>query len=106
MSQELTRFLTLFDALVVASNVWIERTPEEKMEWAPVDNPNMKFGDRISTINIKSVYVHTIIGERRWADAEGLRRRSGAESDPRSRNHRTADGQRRRDRRRDGNPPR
>lgn len=67
MSQELTRFITLFDALVVASNVWVERTPEEKMEWVPVDNPNMKFGDRISTINIKSIYVHTIIGEQRWA---------------------------------------
>lgn len=67
MSQELTRFLTLFDALVVASNVWMDRTPEEKMEWVPIDNPNMKFGDRISTINIKSVYVHTIIGEQRWA---------------------------------------
>lgn len=67
MSDELSRFLALFDALVVATNAWIERTPDEKLEWVPLDNPNMKFGDRISTINIKSVYVHTIIGERRWA---------------------------------------
>ena len=67
MSQELTRFLTLFDALAVACNAWMARTPAEKLEWVPVENPNMKFGDRISTINIKSVYVHTIVGEQRWA---------------------------------------
>lgn len=67
MPEELSRFLTLFDALVVAGNAWIERTPSEKLEWVPVDNPNMKFGDRISTINIKSVYIHTILGERHWA---------------------------------------
>ncbi len=27
----------------------------------------MKFGDRISTITIKSVYIHTIVGEHFWA---------------------------------------
>jgi len=71
MPQELSRFLTLFDALVVAGNAWMARTPAEKLEWVPVDNPNMKFGDRISTINIKSVYVHTILGERHWAGLLG-----------------------------------
>ena len=32
------------------------------MEWVPLDNPNMEFGDRISTITIKSVYIHTLVG--------------------------------------------
>jgi hypothetical protein len=61
------RFLELFDALFVSNNKWMEVTPAEKLEWVPLDNPNMKFGDRISTITIKSVYIHTIVGECGWA---------------------------------------
>jgi len=61
------RFLELFEALVVANNKWMENTPAEKLEWVPVDNPSMKFGDRISTITIKSVYIHTIVGECGWS---------------------------------------
>lgn len=67
MLTERARFLALFDALVEANNAWMNRTPAPKWEWVPVDNPNMKFGDRISTINIKSVYIHTIVGEVAWA---------------------------------------
>ena len=69
MSQELKRFLTLFDGLVVSSNSWMTGTPEEKQDWVPFDNPNMKFGDRISTITIRSVFIHTVVGENLWAQA-------------------------------------
>lgn len=67
MKDEQQRFLTLFDALVEANNVWMKRTPREKWNWVPFENPNMKFGDRISTITIKSVFIHTIVGEVQWA---------------------------------------
>ena len=67
MSQELDRFLTLFDGLMVSSNSWLTGTPGDKLEWVPFDNPNMKFGDRISTITMRSVYIHTIVGEHLWA---------------------------------------
>ena len=67
MSAELERFLQLFDALVVASNAWIEQTPDDKLDWVPFDNPSMKFGDRVSTITIRSLYVHTLTGEKMWA---------------------------------------
>ena len=67
MTTELDRFLNLFDALVVASNKWMESTPPEKLDWIPVDNPNMRFGDRISRITIRSLYVHTLTGEKMWA---------------------------------------
>ncbi|MCC2096995.1 MAG: hypothetical protein KDJ29_08885 [Hyphomicrobiales bacterium] len=67
MTTELQRFLSLFDALVEANNAWMTRTPQEKWNWVPFDNPNMKFGDRISTITIKSVFIHTIVGEVQWA---------------------------------------
>lgn len=67
MPQELDRFLKLFDALVDSNNSWLAGTPKEKLEWVPFDNENMKFGDRISVITIKSVYIHTIVGEHIWA---------------------------------------
>jgi uncharacterized damage-inducible protein DinB len=67
MPQELDRFLTLFDGLFVSTNSWMTGTPKEKYDWVPFDNPNMKFGDRISTITIKSVYIHTVVGEHFWA---------------------------------------
>jgi len=71
MTQELERFLALFDGLVVSSNAWMARTPEKKLDWVPFDNPNMKFGDRISTITMRSVYIHTTVGEHLWAKALG-----------------------------------
>lgn len=61
------RFLELFEALFTANGKWMTETPADKMEWVPFDNPNMKFGDRISTITIKSVYIHTIVGECGWS---------------------------------------
>jgi uncharacterized damage-inducible protein DinB len=67
MPQELDRFLTLFDGLFISTNSWMTGTPKEKHDWVPFDNPNMKFGDRISTITIKSVYIHTLVGEHFWA---------------------------------------
>ena len=71
MKQELERFLALFDGLVVSSNAWMTRTPEKKLDWVPFDNPNMKFGDRISTITMRSVYIHTTVGEHLWSKALG-----------------------------------
>lgn len=67
MNIEQQRFLSLFDALTEANNAWMKGTPKEKWNWVPFDNPNMKFGDRISTITIKSVFIHTIVGEVQWA---------------------------------------
>lgn len=68
MSPELDRFLKLFDALTVSTNNWLAKTPKQKWDWVPFDNPSMKFGDRISTITIRSLFVHTITGEVGWAN--------------------------------------
>jgi len=65
------RFLELFDALFVANNKWMDVTLAEKLEWVPLENPNMKFGDRISTITIKSLYIHTLVGECGWSRTLG-----------------------------------
>ncbi len=71
MTTEHARFLALFDALAIANTAWMARTPPPKWDWVPFDNPHMKFGDRISTITIRSVYIHTIVGEVIWADTLG-----------------------------------
>ncbi len=67
MNGELERFLKLFESLAVLTDKWMASTPDDKLDWVPFDNYNMKFGDRISTITIRSLYVHTIVGECRWA---------------------------------------
>ena len=67
MNAELQRFATLFDALFTLTNKWMAAAPDEKLDWVPFDNPHMKFGDRISAISIRSLYVHTIVGECSWA---------------------------------------
>jgi uncharacterized damage-inducible protein DinB len=67
MNPELERFLTLFEGIALSTDKWMAATPADKLDWTPVDNPNMKFGDRISTITIRSVFVHVIVGECWWA---------------------------------------
>jgi uncharacterized damage-inducible protein DinB len=69
MPKELDRFLTLFDGLAKSTNTWMTETPDKKLDWVPFDNPNMKFGDRVSVITMKGLYVHVIVGEHFWARA-------------------------------------
>lgn len=63
---EFSRFLSLFDKLAEITNDWITRTPADKLEWVPVDNPNVRFGDRVSLVTIKSLHVHVAVGEHHW----------------------------------------
>ncbi len=60
---EFDRFVVLLDCLAQATDKWIERTPEDKLNWVPVDNPNVRFGDRVSLVTIKSLYIHVAIEE-------------------------------------------
>jgi hypothetical protein len=62
-AEEFGRFLVLFDRLAMEANLWVERTPSEKLEWLPIDNGNVRFGDRISQVTIKSLYIHTAVAE-------------------------------------------
>jgi uncharacterized damage-inducible protein DinB len=60
---EFDRFLVLFDQLASETSRWIKATPPEKFEWLPVDNSNLRFGDRISRVTIKSLYIHIAVVE-------------------------------------------
>ena len=62
-TEEFCRFLVLFDRLATETNLWVERMPPEKLEWLPIDNGNVRFGDRISRVTIKSLYVHIVVAE-------------------------------------------
>ena len=60
---EFDRFVVLFDRLAQATDQWIARTPKDKLDWIPVDNPNVRFGDRVSLVTIRSLYIHVAVEE-------------------------------------------
>jgi uncharacterized damage-inducible protein DinB len=62
-AEEFRRFNILFDRLVNETNLWIARTPPDRLEWLPVDNGNVRFGDRVSHVTIKSLYIHMAVAE-------------------------------------------
>jgi len=63
---EFDRYLVLQDCLYNATNQWLKQTPEDKLEWAPIDNPNVRFGDRVLVVTIKSLYIHVAVEEYVW----------------------------------------
>jgi uncharacterized damage-inducible protein DinB len=66
MNTELSRFLVLFDRLVGYTEAWLDRLAPAKLDWMPIDNPSMRFGDRVARITVKGLIVHTIVAERYW----------------------------------------
>jgi uncharacterized damage-inducible protein DinB len=68
MNQELGRFLTLFDQLALYNEAWLEKMPADKLDWAPIENSSMRFGDRVSRITAKGLTIHVAVGERHWVE--------------------------------------
>jgi uncharacterized damage-inducible protein DinB len=67
MKEELSRFVVLFDRLVQYTEAWLDRMEPAKLDdWMPIENPSMRFGDRVGRITVKGLIVHTIVGERFW----------------------------------------
>jgi hypothetical protein len=62
-TNEFDRFLVLFDRLAEETNVRIERASPDKLDWLPIDNANMRFGDRISRTTIRNLYVRIAVAE-------------------------------------------
>jgi len=62
-TNEFDRFLVLFDRLAEETNIWIERASPDRLDWLPIDNANMRFGDRISRPTIRNLYVHIAVAE-------------------------------------------
>lgn len=50
--QEFKRFLVLYDRLVNETYQWMEATPEDKLNWLPIDTPYVRFGDRLTEVTI------------------------------------------------------
>ncbi|MFT3821397.1 MAG: DinB family protein [Rubrivivax sp.] len=69
---EFPRFLQLFDQLAQFTESWLDRMPAERLDWAPIDNASMRFGDRVSRITVKGLVIHVCIGEKQWV--EGIER--------------------------------
>lgn len=64
--QEFKRFLVLYDRLVNETYQWMEATPEDKLNWLPIDTPYVRFGDRLTEVTIKTLYIHMAMAEYKW----------------------------------------
>ena len=71
MSSEFQRFLVLFEQLALFNEAWLDKMPADLLDWAPIENSSMKFGDRVSRITVKGLMVHVTVGECHWV--EGIR---------------------------------
>lgn len=67
LQTERDRFLTLFDRLVSSTTQMIETMPADKREAVPVESPSVRFGDRLSRVTAKDLFIHTIVAEHCWA---------------------------------------
>ena len=70
-SPEHARFLHLFDELALFCEQWLDKMRPEQIDWAPIENPSMKFGDRVSRITVKGLVIHLIVGEAHWDADKG-----------------------------------
>ena len=66
---ERDRFLRLFDRLVGSTTQMVEAMPAAKRQAVPVENPSVRFGDRLSRVTAKDLFIHTIVAEHCWARA-------------------------------------
>ena len=66
MNAEFERFLHLVDQLVLFGEGWLDRMRPEQLDWAPIENPSMRFGDRVSRITVKGLVIHLCAGEAHW----------------------------------------
>src|SRR6185312_5073396 len=67
-SAEHDRFLTLFQRMVDHTDAWIARTPQDKLDWVPIQTSAMRFGDRVARVTIKGLIAHIVVGEAYWAE--------------------------------------
>lgn len=64
--EEFERYLSLHRALYQATNQWVATTPPDKLDWAPIDNPNVRFGDRVRVVTIRNLAIHVAVEEHVW----------------------------------------
>lgn len=69
MTQEFQRFLTLFEQMALFCEAWLDRMPPDKLDWVPIENASMKFGDRVSRITVQGLVVHVAVGEDHWVNS-------------------------------------
>lgn len=68
-TDELKRYLTMFDALVRAAGLWLEKMPAESLEWTPPSPNGIHFGKRLRHASVKTLFAHMAIADNFWAKA-------------------------------------
>ena len=66
MTAEYDRFKILFDRLAHLADACVQRVPEDVADWIPVVNSDVRYGDRITQVTIRELYVHMVVSERDW----------------------------------------
>ncbi len=69
MSTELERYCILFDRLVCRTIKEVSATSESSLTWQPTLTAELRFGDRITDVTVKSLFVHLVASEHLWFDA-------------------------------------
>ncbi len=69
MSEELDRFLVLFDRLVHFTHDGVANTPKEMLGWHPPVDADVRFGERVTDVTIKNLFIHLTVGEHNWVRA-------------------------------------
>lgn len=67
LQAERDRFLMLFGRLVDSTTRMIMAMPEEQRDSMPVRGDAVRFGDRVSEVTAKSLFIHMIVAEHGWA---------------------------------------
>ena len=76
------RFLTLFQRMVDHTDAWIAKTPQDKLDWVPIQTSAMRFGDRVSRVTIAGLIAHIVVGEDHWAHSLPSRGRWRGDAHP------------------------
>jgi len=69
MSTELERYCILFDRLVSRTIKEVSAASEDSLTWQPTLTAELSFGDRITNVTVKSLFVHLVVSEHLWFDA-------------------------------------
>lgn len=67
LQAERDRFVKLFNRLAGSMIQMVEAMPADKREAVPIESPSVRFGDRVSRVTAKDLFIHTVVAERCWA---------------------------------------
>ncbi len=69
MPTELERYCIIFDRLVRRTIEDVRATSESSQTWQPTLGTDVRFGERITDVTVKSLLIHLMVSEHLWIRA-------------------------------------